>query len=208
MALKLQDLMDLSAHELKRLDQTDLREAYQNIRKIVNSRVSTFSKHGIESAVPAELRSGLGSSRGRENKELIEDIKEALTWMRENPRSTYRGYRRAKENFREKMQESMPDLDLSTEEKLDRYGYFMGEMQDRWGDLWKYVSTQTRDLYREAVRLNMNPEALMRNFDYWSDHIEDLQQADPIKTVRERPLKPSEYARKLGLEKIKGGRRK
>lgn len=208
MSMKLNDLMAMSAHELNQLSNTDLREAYQNVRKIINSRINTFSKHGIEDVVPEELREGLGSSKGRENIDLVEDIKESMRWMRGNPRSTYGGYVKAKDHFRETMQEAMPDLDLSDEEKFDRFGRFMGDMQDRYGEFWHGVSNQVRDLYREAIRLNMNPEALMRNFDYWADHIADLESADPIRTKHERTLKPSEYARKLGLEKISGGRRK
>lgn len=207
MALKLQELMGMTARELSRLSRSDLRESYQNIRKIVNSRVNTFSKHGVESAVPRDLRSGLGSAKGRSDADLVQNMRDSFAWMRGSA-STYKGYEKARDSFRDKMQESMPDLDLSDQDKMEAFGRFMGDMQERYGEMWHAISNQARDIYREAVRLNMNPSALMRNYDYWADHIADLENADPIKTKADRTLKPSEYARKLGLEKIGGGRRK
>lgn len=207
MAIKLNDLLNMTVRELKKVPRSELRETYQNVRKIVNSRINTFGKHGITDAVPEDLRSGLGSAKGRSDAELLQQIRESTAWMR-GKRSSYRGYQEAQEHFRESMQESMPDLDLSTDEKMDAYGRFMGDMQERYGDMWHGVSNQARDIYREAVRLNMNPKSLMRNFDYWADHLADLENADPIRTKQDRQLRPSEYARKLGLEKIGGGRRK
>lgn len=207
MALKLGQLMDMTAREISNLSRSDLRGAYQNIRKITNSRINTFGKHGIKDAVPADLRGGLGSSKGRSDAELIQDIRDSIRWMR-GKQSTYGGYMEVREDFRQKMQESMPDLDLSDDEKMEDFGRFMGDMQERYGEMWHAISNQARDIYREAIRLNMDPKALMRNYDYWADHISDLEQADPIRTKSDRTLRPSEYARKLGLEKIGGGRRK
>lgn len=207
MALKLKQLLNMTARELKQLSRSDLRESYQTIRKITNSRVNTFKKHGIGEAVPEDVRGGLASARGRSDQELIEDMRDSLRWMRGRV-SKYAGWKEAREDRREKMQDALPDLDLSDDDKFDAFGKFMGEMQDRYGEMWHAVSNQVRDIYKEAVRLNMNPKALMRNYDYWADHISDLENADPINTKSGRTLKPSEYARKLGLEKIGGGKRK
>lgn len=207
MAVKLQQLLNMTAREIAQLPSSELRDTYQNLRKIVRSRVNTFSKHGITDVVPASLRGGLGSSKGRTDQDLLQDIRQSTAWMR-GKRSSYRGYQEVREDFRSKMQESMPDLDLSDTQKLDSYGEFMGDMQERYGEMWHSISNQARDIYREAVRLNMNPKSVMRNYDYWADHISDLENADPIKTKKDRQLRPSEYARKLGLEKIGGGRRK
>lgn len=207
MALRLGQLMSMTARELSQLSRSELRGAYQNIRKITNSRVNTFGKHGIRDAVPADLREGLGSAKGKSDAELLQAMRDSMRWMR-GKNSTYAGYQQIREDFREKMQESMPDLDLSDDEKMEDFGRFMGDMQERYGEMWHAISNQARDIYREAVRLNMDPRALMKNYDYWADHISDLEAADPIRTRSERILKPSEYARKLGLEKIGGGRRR
>ena len=207
MALKLNQIMNMTKRELQQLSRGELGEAYQTIRKITNSRLNTFSKHGIRDVVPEDIRQGLGSAKGQSNEELIESMREARRWLR-GSRSKYAGYMQSQEHRRSEMQDALPDLDLSDQKKFDDFGRFMGDMQDRYGEMWHAVSNQARDIYREATRLNMNPKALMRNLDYWDKHIADLEQADPINTRSGRQLKPSEYARKLGLEKIGGGKRK
>lgn len=208
MAVKIARLKEMSAREIADLPRSELRATYQNVRKIVNSRMNTFKKHGRESGIPSDLKGGLGSSVGLTDAMLVDDIMDAVVWLRKDI-STLKGYSKKLEHRRQAMQESIPDIDLSTADKLDKFGDFMGEMQDRYGDLWlKSVSTPARDLYREAERLNIDPRALMKNFDYWEKHLSDLEKADPINTRSSRQLKPSEYARKLGLEKIGGGERK
>ena len=206
MVYKLSELYSMSAPELASLSSKDLRKNYQNIKNIVKSRINTFEKHGIK--IPGEVgKKGLQSSRGREDAELLQDMKDALAWMR-NKRTTLAGYKELQEDFREKMQQSMPDMDFSTPEKMRDFGEFMGEMQDRYDKMWSGISNQARDIYREAVRLNTDPRAMMRNYDYWTKHMKELKAADPIQHRSERQLKPSEYARKLGLEKISGGTRR
>lgn len=207
MALKLNQIMYMTKRELQQLSRGELGDAYQTIRKITNSRINTFSKHGIRDVVPNQIREGLGSAKGQSNAELIESMREARRWLRGSG-SKYAGYMKAKEHQRIEMQDALPDLDLSDQEKFDAFGWFMGDMQERYGEMWHAISNQARDIYREATRLNMNPRALMRNYDYWDKHLADLENADPINTRSGRQLKPSEYARKLGLEKIGGGKRK
>ena len=152
MAVKIARLKEMSAREIADLPRSELRATYQNVRKIVNSRMNTFKKHGRESGIPSDLRGGLGSSVGLTDAMLVDDIMDAVIWLRKDI-STLKGYSRKLEHRRQAMQESIPDIDLSTADKLDKFGDFMGEMQDRYGDLWlKSVSTPARDLYREAER--------------------------------------------------------
>ena len=203
MALKLKELMGMTARELSRLSRSDLREAYQNIRKIVNSRVNTFSKHGVESAVPRDLRSGLGSAKGRSDAELVQNMRDSFAWMRGSA-STYKGYEKARERFRSRMQESVPQVDLSTEEQLDAYGEFMGEMQDRYGDMWGGISAQVQDIYGMLTEMNEDPYEFMRNYDYWAEHIADINESRKATGKRGRlSTKPSTY-----FNKMKKGKRR
>lgn len=203
MALKLKQLLNMTARELKQLSTSELRESYQNIRKITNSRVNTFKKHGISEAVPKHIREGLGSSKKRSDQELIEDIRGSLAWMRGRV-SKYSGWKEAREDRREKMQDAMPDLDLSTPEKLDDFGEFMGEMQDRYGEMWGGISSQVRDLYGILMKSNEDPYQFMRNYDYWKEHIEDINASRKATGRRGRlSTKPSTYFNKLKKGKIK-----
>lgn len=205
--MKFSKLKEMSAYEVGKLSGKNLREAYQNVKNVINSRIRTFEAHDAGSAIPASLRGGLESSRGRSEESLLQDIRDALRWSRGSG-SSYRTYERVQESRRKKMQEALPDIDLSSTDKLKEFGNFMNEVSERYGEMAKIVSSQARALYAEAQRLNINKNALLKNMDYWLDHIDDLEKTDPIRTRSERQLQPSEYARKLGLEKISGGKRR
>lgn len=206
-AVSLKRLQDMTARELKQLSPETIKSTYVSARKAVNARIKTFKKAGLESVIDSDIRGGIPQMKGQSVEQLIDRLTEIGSWT-SKAKSTVKGYQAMQESFRSKMQDAMPDLDLSTKEKLDAFGEFMGEMQDRYGEFWHGVSNQARDIYREALRLNTDPRAMMKNFDYWADHIEDLKDADPIRTRSDRPIRPADYARKLGLEKIGGGRYK
>lgn len=204
MGIKIGELKEMTARELSGLSRAGIREAYQTLRKIANSRIRTFEKHGAAEAVPAALRGGLGSSRGRPDADLIQDMRGMLAWMR-GKRSTYKGYEETQEHFRESMQESLPDLDLSDKEKLDRYGYFMGEMAERYKEMWHDISNIVRDVYRDLTKLNEDPRQFMKNYDYWADEVERINREKKEQHIggRRRSSKMSTYMRKLKKGKLK-----
>lgn len=202
-ALKLGELMAMTARELAALSESELKVNYQNIKKIVNSRVNTFEKYGVGDVLPAKIQGGLPSSRGRSEADLMQDIKESLAWMR-GSRSTYAGYQKVQDRFRERMQEAMPDLDLSDESKMRAYGTFMGDMQDRYGEMWHAISNQARDMYRDLTELNEDPYQFMANYDYWASNVEAINKAKAAARQRGRySTKLSTYIRKLKAGKIK-----
>lgn len=204
MGIKLGELMEMTARELSSLSRAQIREAYQNMRKIVGSRVRTFEKHGAAEAVPAAQRGGLPSSKGRPDADLVQDIRSALAWMR-GKRSTYKGYEETQEAFRQRMQEAMPDLDLSDKDKFDAYGRFMGEMQDRYKEMWHDISNIVRDVYNDLTRLNEDPRQFMKNYDYWADEVEKINREKKEQHIggRRRSSKMSTYMRQLKRGKIK-----
>lgn len=201
---KLGELMNMTARELSQLSRAELRSSYQNVRKIVNSRIKTFEAHGMENALPVKIRGGLSSARGKSDEAVKREIMESMAWMRGRS-STYKGYRAARESFREKMQASMPDLDLSSEEKLDDYGEFMGEMAERYKAMWEGISAMVRDLYRDLTELNEDPREFMKNYDYWKEQVDAVNAAKNAARSggRRRSNKFSTYMRQLKRGKIR-----
>lgn len=197
--------MQMTARELAELSRADLRASYQNLRKITSSRVSTFEKHGAIEAVPQALRQRLPSSRGLSDEDVLQSIRETLGWIR-GKRSTYSGYQATQEDFRSKMQESMPDLDLSTPEKMKDFGEFMGEMQQRYGEMWhRGISNQARDIYRDMVKLNKDPRKFMQNYDFWKQNVEAVNKEKELTRAggRRRSTTMSTYLNQLKRGKIK-----
>lgn len=205
MGIKIGQLKEMTARELSGLSKAGIREAYQTLRKIANSRIRTFEKHGAAEAVPAALRGGLGSSKGRSNDELVQNMRDMLKWIRDDKRSKYKGYVEKQEHFRESMQEALPDLDLSDKEKLDQYGYFMGDMAERYKEMWHDISNIVRDVYRDLTKLNEDPRQFMKNYDYWADEVEKINREKKEKHIggRRRSSKMSTYMRKLKKGKLK-----
>ena len=191
--MKLQDLVEQSAREWSAMSGSQLRKAYQQVKHAMKERAKTFARHGQEGRI-------LPSSRGMSETELRTKLKSASAYLR-GRRSSYQGWKQSESEQLQRMQEAMPDMGFETPDDLRKFGEFMNDMDDRFGNI-KYDSMDAKKLYKEAQRLNVDPKKFMRNFDYWMDHVDDLAKQQPIRQREgSRALKPSDYARK-----IEGGR--
>ena len=200
--MKVSEILGTSYKELSKLSRGELVKAFGSLSHALKERGKTFAKHGEQAP---KYQKGLGSSRGLSASEIAEKVSSAAAYMR-GKLSGYRGYMEAAEDKRQKIQEAMPDLDLSTIDKLRAYGMFMDEMKMRYPEHMAASSDSIRDMYREAQRLNINPEQFVKNFNYWSEHIADLERARPLNYSRE--LKPSDYARQLKIETVRDYRKR
>lgn len=197
MAIK--DLMELSARQVNALDGAELRRAFKSVSMSLRNRRAAFEKAGKLSAMPARYRQGIRKAGSFETPaEMREYIANSLGWMRGKV-STYKGYEEVERSQREQV-EKTTGRKFESQEEYNRWGNFMGEMQTRLGASWKAISKLAWEMFDEAKRLNLDPEQLMKNFEYWAEHLEDLKDAEPLKRGRE--LRPSDYLKKLKLEKI------
>lgn len=191
--MKLKNLIQQSAREWSAMSGSELRKAYQQVKHAMSERAKTFAKHGQEGRT-------LPSSRGLSESELRTKLKSASAYMR-GRRSTYSGAQQSALDKLHQMQAAMPEMGFKTVEDVAKFGDFMNEMEERYKAI-QFPSMSAKKLYQEAQRLNVDPRKFMRNFDYWQDHINDLEKLDPIRQREgSRALKPSDYARK-----IEGGR--
>lgn len=167
--------------------------------------------------MPERFRDGLENPADMSRNEMLAGLSDALAYMRGQV-STFKGWSEVQQKRMDAYNKTMADSEQDTFksfEEFDRYGRFMGSMQERFGALWSYSSDQTKELYDAAKkagadlgelteRLNLDPEQLIKNFEFWSDHMDALANAEPITWHRAgRPVYASDYARKLGLGKIR-----
>jgi len=119
---------------------------------------------------------------------------------------TARGYENYLKERQSTLQERLGLEEPLTKAQFDQYGRFMGDMQERMGSNWQYVSHQAAQMFAEALRLNLKPDQFKRNFDYWTKHLKDLENARPI----DRPsgVKPSDYIKQLHLETVTSWKQK
>lgn len=197
---KLKTLLAASAHDIGALTGKELRSAYKSAAASVRGRSAAFKAAGKVSALPARYRSGVATlgTFGSEG-EMRKALREALGYLRGDV-STLSGYERVMSERAREVGERL-GLDFEDEDDYKSFGDFMGEMQTRLKSMWKPASDFVVDLYKQSKRLNLDPMQLMKNYEYWRDHLEDLENMDPIQG-RSRELRPSDYIKKAKLETI------
>lgn len=205
--MKIQQLLNAAGiNTLRKLNKADLKKTYRQISKALKGRTKTFRKHGRVEAVPERFRDGLENPADMSRNEMLAGISDALAYMRGQV-STFKGWSEVQKSRMDAYNKTMADSGqplFETQGDFDDYGRFMGDMQERFGDLWHYNSDQAKEMYTQARRLNLDPKQLTKNFDFWADHLEELAEADPITWHRAgRQVYASDYARKLGLGKIR-----
>ena len=197
MAIK--DLLQMSAAQINALEGAELRRAYKSVSASLRGRRQTFKRHGALSGMPEKYRGGIRQVGSFDTEaELRQYMKTGIAYMKGSV-STWSGYQESVEKRKEHI-EKVRGKSFSSMAEYNRWGNFMGEMQERLQASWKSISKLAWELFDEAERLNLNPEQLMKNFEYWAAHLEDLQEAEPLQ--RGRDLRPSDYLKSLKLEKI------
>lgn len=192
---------------LTRMKKSELVSAAATIRKALRSRAQTFARHDAMQGIPERFRTDLPTAKDFENRNsLLSWVNDALHYLRE-PESTYKGWEKGVNARLDAYNQTLQETGRKTFKNMDdfnRFGRFMGEMQERFGENWHGVSDQVYEMQEQAERLGLDPSQLTRNFDYWAEHLEDLQQAEPINYRRSgKPVYASDYARQLHLPKLK-----
>lgn len=208
--MKIKQLLNAaSLNALRKMKKPDLQKVFRQVDRALKGRYKTFEKYDMGDVFRSDLKKGLGALPETRN-EMISDISEALAYMR-TPQSSYIAYMRAEKSRMSAYNDTLASEGADTFESLEDfrdYGRFMGDMQDRFGELWKNNSDQVREMYEQGKRLGIDPEQLTKNYDYWADHLDVLAEAEPITWHRSgKPVYASDYARKLGLPPIRGGKK-
>ena len=193
----LKNILNLSRYALSRMGESALSGIHKTIKNAFKQREKTFVKNNAEKAIPKSLQE---MKKGNLTKrDLINQIGEMSNFM-SGETGTYARYHKKQLEKMEKLGERL-GIEFESEEEYDEYGRFMGAMQERLGEVWKdKASGEGEKLFVEAKRLNLNPMQFVRNYEYWMEHLDDLEEARPLHA---KNLKPSSYIRQLGLERIK-----
>lgn len=197
---RLASLLESTAREIGELSGKALRTAYKSAAASIRGRSRAFISAGKSEALPQKYRGGVASISSFESEaEMRSALQQHLGYLRGKV-STLAGYEEVMSD-RAQAVGSKLGIDFESEKDFKNFGDFMGEMQTRLKSMWKPASDFVVDLYKQSKRLNLNPMQLMKNYEYWRDHLQDLEEADPIEG-RSRELRPSDYIKQAKLEKI------
>lgn len=197
---KLAALIQAPGSFIRSLSGEELRAAYKSASTALRGRRSKFERSGALEAFSTRYQKGVPSISSFESEgRMRQELSFALTYLGARE-STYSGYQKAQQKRRASY-EKTTGRKFGSMSEFNKFGNFMGEMQTRLRSMFGPASDFIVDLYNQAERLDLNPEALMRNFEYWRDHLDDLKEMDPIEG-RKNSLTPSDYIKRAKLEKI------
>lgn len=196
----LSKLFESTLGEINDLSGAGLESAYRSVAASLRGRRSQFIKHGHLKGFKQSFQKGIPSKSSFETPgEMRDFVKEGLRYLRGSI-STWSGYKKDLDQRRQQY-EKTSGKKFRTQEEFDQFGKFMDEMELRLGASFKGQSNFIRDMFDESQRLHLDPSQLMKNFEYWRDHLDDLKNMDPIEG-RNRALRPSDYMKKANLESI------
>lgn len=193
----LQSLIDMNTRQLNELTGKELRSAYKAAAASLRGRLKGFKEAGELGAVPEKYRNVPKIGSFETEAEMRQALKDQLAYI-QGEVSYIKGYERV---MSRRAQSVASKLGLNFKSNADwkKFGYFMGDMEARLKKMWGATSDFAVDLYKQSQRLNLDPVQLMRNYEYWRDHLEDLEAVNPIEG---RHVTPSDYIKKAKLESI------
>ena len=199
--MKTKDIIRMEPEALNQLSKSELRDAYRKVRDVLRHRKSAFEEKGLQRAIPERYRSGIKGLRDLKTPgDLRQAIKKAQDWMLKGG-STVSGYERLEPSRMAKISKDT-GIEFNSQEQVNKFDRFMREIRDRYKEMKYKPSDDAIDLFEQAQRLKINENQLLKNFEYWADHIDDLRDAEPINT-KAQSVSPGRYRAALGLETIK-----
>lgn len=201
MKYKTKQLISMDPDRLNQLSGSELRQAFRQVRDVLRHRRTAFQAKGLTQAVPGRYKSGIPGLRDLKSEtDIRQALREATAWMR-GTTSTVSGYERAVPSRIEKLRHDT-GIDFQNQEQINKFDRFMKEVRDRYKEMKYKPSDDALDLFEQAQRLKINENQLLKNFEYWADHIDDLREAEPISSKADS-ISPGRYRAALGLETIK-----
>ena len=197
----LKSILEKSRYVLKNSSRDILESDYKRLKAKANRTKQVFKKHGKGYKLPQYLQEGLKGVAKLSTEELVSYVSRLSNFLKGETRS-YAAYKRAIDKRKSFAEETL-DYEFESDADFETYEKFMHEMYIRDKDNWKYHYDDAMDLFIQARRLKLDPMQFAKNYDYWLEHAESLEEAVPIENRRK--LYPSDYARQLKLPKIRGG---
>lgn len=196
--MKLSEIIGMSARQIRTLGDAVKKALYTNLRRSVSMRGKAFQRKGLEQRMPKAVKN-LPPFKDATQKQINDALSMAETYLtgkiyESSGYADYLAEQRAMWGDRLGFGRSL------TPEEHDIFGNFMNDAGKRMGNNFGLVSSQAAELVKEAFRLNLKPDQFLRNLEYWTDHIKQLKEAEPIS--RTSAVKPSDYVKQLKLESV------
>lgn len=108
--------------------------------------------------------------------------------------TTVTGFRRQVERSIKSFNK-MFDSDIINEDNIQDLYDFLEDYRNKYNVQKIPDSDRLLDTYAEAVRLNIDPQSLLKDIDYWKSHYNEMKSLDAMDS--DEPVDSSEYAELL-----------
>ena len=179
------------------LSTEQLESEYSRLARLRNARITRLEKKFPNMDIEYERAPKLSSLVDEEGNLKMTQFSSALseTYKFLNKKTTtVTGFRRQVERSIKSFNK-MFDSDIINEENIQDLYDFLEDYRNKYNVQKIPDSDRLLDTYAEAVRLNIDPQSLLKDIDYWKSHYNEMKNLDAMDS--DEPVDSSEYAELL-----------
>lgn len=179
------------------LSTEQLESEYSRLARLRNARITRLEKKFPNMDIEYERAPKLSSLVDEEGNLKMSQFSSALseTYKFLNKKTTtVTGFRRQVERSIKSFNK-MFDSDIINEDNIQDLYDFLEDYRNKYNVQKIPDSDRLLDTYAEAVRLNIDPQSLLKDIDYWKSHYNEMKNLDPMDS--DEPVDSSEYAELL-----------
>lgn len=153
-----------------------VKEAFQHLKSVANKRIGRMQAQGLG-------RPGMkkfGSMRGMSEEQMRQGLAEVSRWIRE-PSHTVGGYKSQRAAMLDAFHEK--GFDFVNEENYEDFIDFMEDLREEYGAK-VFDSGAAADVFSNTQRIGIPPETVKKNFDYFANHMDELDRMKPIRSAK------------------------
>lgn len=179
------------------LSTEQLEAEYSRLSRLRNARITRLEKNFPNMKIEYERAPKLSSLVDEEGNLKMSQFSSALseTYKFLNKKTTtVTGYRRQVRRSIKSFNK-MFDKDIINEDNIQALYDFLEDYRNKYNVQKIPDSDRLLDTYAEAVRLNIDPQSLLKDIDYWKSHYNEMKNLDAMDS--DEPVDSSEYAELL-----------
>ncbi len=153
-----------------------VKEAFQHLKSVANKRIGRMQAQGLGRS---DMRK-FGSMRGMSEEQMRQGLADVSRWIRD-PSHTVKGYKTKRSEFLDAMHEK--GFDFVNEENYEDFVDFMEDLREEYGSK-VFDSGAAADVFSNTQRIGIPPEVVKKNFDYFAEHMDELDRMKPIRSEK------------------------
>lgn len=161
--------------DIAKMPANEVKEAFRHLKSVANKRIGRMQAQGLGRPMQK-----FGSMRGMSEEQMRQGLAEVSRWIRE-PSHTVRGYKSRRSEMLDAFHEK--GYDFVNEENYEDFIDYMEELREEYGSK-VFDSSAAADVFGQTQRIGIDPDTVKKNFDYFADHLDELDRMKPVRTEK------------------------